>query len=197
MKRVLMALVLTLLPAVGSATVVEQAPWAPEAAAYRLTLFLGNLNPVQWSKIVESWESPVDGASADVSAMSQLSGGQKATMRAALESSNRQSVFEAATKALATAILADIASAAQNLGTAQAALDIGQAQALYRAFQDGIRAADPDGYRRLGRAWLEMNSALGNKGVLGTGVLAPDADRFAAGRDLIETYIRANYAPAD
>lgn len=34
-----------------SATPVQEAPWIPEAAAYRLTLFLGNLTPVPWDEL--------------------------------------------------------------------------------------------------------------------------------------------------
>jgi mono/diheme cytochrome c family protein len=197
MKRLLTALTLLLAPTLGFATVVEQAPWEPEAAAYRLTLFLGNLSPVPWSKIEDSWENPVNGASVKVSALSLLPSSEQAVMRAVLSSGDRQSIFEAATKTLHYAILADLAMATKNLGTAEAALNIEQAQALYRAFEDGIKAADPKAYHTLGRAWLEINSALGSKGVLGSGAFDANADQFANARTTIEDYLNANYAPKE
>ena len=63
-----MVMALMLLPSASLAEEVEQAPWEPEAAAYRLTLFLGNLSPVPWQKIKDNWEKPANGAAADVAA---------------------------------------------------------------------------------------------------------------------------------
>lgn len=36
------------------ATQAKETPWLPEAAAYRLTLFLGNLAPAPWDKIARA-----------------------------------------------------------------------------------------------------------------------------------------------
>ncbi|WP_419904991.1 cytochrome c peroxidase [Kiloniella sp.] len=197
MKRILTALALALVPSLSFATVVEQAPWAPKAAAYRLTLFMGNLNPVPWQKIEDSWEKPVDGASADVPALSLLSAAERTSLEGAFTGEDRQALFEAATKTIHQGIIEHLAAADKNMGTPKAALDVARAQALYRAFEDGIKAADPKSYRALGRAWLEINSALGSKGVLGTGALKADAGSFNSARETIETYLNTNYAPDD
>jgi len=195
MKRFLTALTLALAPSVGFATVVEQAPWTPEAAAYRLTVFLGNLNPVPWAMIENSWEKPVAGGAVDESALSQMDISEQDIMRAAIATNDRQAVFEAATSVIYDGILVDLQAAANNLGTAQAAINVAEAQALFRALEDGIQAADPDAFRALGRAWLQMNSSLGSSGVLGTGAFDANGEQFAQAREVVETYLTANYAP--
>ena len=81
MNRFLAALVICIAPTIGFATVAKQAPWAPEAAAYRLTLFMGNLSPVPWNKIENSWETPVAGASVAAPALSRLDAADQAKMR--------------------------------------------------------------------------------------------------------------------
>ncbi len=197
MKPILTVLALMLLPSASLATEVKQAPWVPEAAAYRLTLFLGNLSPVPWQTIEDNWEKPVNGTTVDVSALSRLNAVEQVALRAALAAKDRQAIFEAATTAIHQRILGHLAAAEKNMGTAEAELDVAQAQALLRAFEDGIKAADPDAFRDLDLAWLKMKSALGFRRALGTKALDPDADVFAEARATIETYLTANYAPAD
>ena len=197
MKRILTVLALMLLPSTSLATEVKQAPWAPEAAAYRLTLFLGNLSPVPWQTIEDNWKKPVNGTSVDVSALSRLNAVEQAALRAALAAKDRQAMFEAATTAIHHRILGHLAAAEKNMGTAEAELNAAQARALFRAFEDGIKAADPDAFRDLDLAWLKMNSALGFRRALGTRARDAEGDLFAEARATIETYLTANYAPAD
>ena len=47
---------IVLLAGPGRATPAKEAPWLPEAAAYRLTLFFGNLAPVPWADIDRAWD---------------------------------------------------------------------------------------------------------------------------------------------
>ncbi|MGB5213830.1 MAG: cytochrome c peroxidase [Anderseniella sp.] len=197
MKRILTVLALMLLPSASLATETKQAPWEPEAAAYRLTLFLGNLSPVPWQTIEDNWKKPVDGTAVDASALSRLNAVEQVALRAALAAKDRQAIFEAATTAVHQRILGHLAAAEKNLGTAEAELDVAQAQALFRAFEDGIKAADPDAFRTLDLAWLEMNSALGFRGALGTGAFDAEVDLFTEARATIETYLNTNYAPPD
>ena len=52
------ATVVLLVSSIGTsswATPVKEAPWRPEAAAYRATLFLGNLAPIPWDRIAAAW----------------------------------------------------------------------------------------------------------------------------------------------
>lgn len=197
MKRILTVLALMILPSVGLATEMKQAPWAPEAAAYRTTLFLGNLSPVPWQKIRYNWENPAKGGTVDVPALSRLNAAEQATLRAAMAARDRQAMFEAATTAIHRKILGHLAAATKNMGTVEAESDVAQARALFRSFEDGIKAADPDAFRDLNLAWLELKSALGFRKSLGTKALDPDTDLFAGARATIETYLTANYAPAD
>ncbi len=197
MKRILTVLALMILPSASLATEMKQAPWAPEAAAYRTTLFLGNLNPVPWQKIRYNWENPANGGTVDVPALSRLNAAEQAALRTALAAKDRQAMFEAATTAIQRKILDHLAAATKNMGTVEAESDVAQARALFRAFEDGIKAADPDGFRYLNLAWLEIKSALGFRKALGTKALDPDVDQFAEARATIETYLTANYAPAD
>ena len=181
MRRLIALIVLALVPAAGFSTPIQETPWMPTAAAYRLTLFMGNLEPVPWDKITRSWTEPVAGASLDIRPISQLEADQGQAMVTALASQDRQTVFQAATGAVFDGIQRSLDAAEAALGTAQAEISLRSAQELYRAFEDGIKAADVRGYRSNGLAWLEMNSAVGSQGVLGSGELSADAARFAAG----------------
>ena len=57
----------------AQATAIKEAPWSPRAAAYRLTLFMGNLTPVPWDQLSDVWEKPAPGSDLDRPALSQLS----------------------------------------------------------------------------------------------------------------------------
>ena len=62
--RVILCAIVTASAVAGpsSATPAKEAPWLPEAAAYRLTLFLGNLAPVPWDKVEQAWSEPYRGS---------------------------------------------------------------------------------------------------------------------------------------
>lgn len=195
MKRLIIAIMLAVVPTAGFGTAIEEAPWVPVAAAYRLTLFMGNLNPVPWDKIEHSWIDPVAGSSSDIPAMERLRAERAKDLRAALSAEDRQAVFATATGAIYDGIQRHLGAAEAGLGGAESAISVRGAQALYRAFEDGIKAGDPDAFRSLGLAWLELNSAIGSQGVLGSGQIAADAERFAGARRVISEYLKANYAP--
>jgi len=198
MKRSLAIAATCLLPvAAAQATVPEPAPWAPRAAAYRLTLFMGNLDPVPWEKLGASWEYPVAGASVPASALSRVTGEEARALRTALEARDRQALFEAATEAVAGGILRHLAVAGESPGEPEAAVEVARAGSLYRALSDGIEAGDPDGAHALGLAWLALNSSLGSQGVLGNGARAADEQGFVEARTAISEYLRINYMPED
>ncbi|KIC31475.1 MULTISPECIES: cytochrome c peroxidase [Leisingera] len=196
MKNLISAALVGLLPVAAGATAIEQAPWAPRSAAYRLTLFMGNLTPVPWEKIENSWTAPAPGSALSEDAMSRVSPDEARAISAALASHDRQALFEAATAAVAQGILRHLAAAETALGQPYAAHEVANAEALFRAFEDGIKAADANAARDLGRAWLALNSSLGTAGVLGHGAQETDAESFAAARATLETYLTENYLPA-
>ena len=152
MRRFLATEALCLLPLTVQATTLEEAPWVPRAAAYRLTLFLGNLDPMPWDKLENSWTAPVAGSARKVSAVFKMSDAEISAILSAIKSQDRQALFVAATDVVENGISDALAMADDALGTADAAQNVARAEALYRAFSDGIKAGDRAGFRTLGRA---------------------------------------------
>ena len=181
----------------AQATAIKEAPWSPRAAAYRLTLFMGNLAPVPWDQLSDVWEKPAPGSDLDRPALSQLSEDGRAAVQAALQDKDRQQLFVAATRALAQGLLTHLEQAEHQLGTAEAGQELARAKALYRAVADEIRLADAAAARRLGRAWLQMTSALGSSGVMGQAAKPADQKVFRQARAVVDNYIHLNYLPTD
>jgi len=197
MKQLLLAIALGVLATGANATAIAEAPWLPRAAAYRLTLFFGNLTPVPWDLLEQSWQQPVDGVAPAHSAISRLSEDDRSAITDALQSRDRNMLFEAATQVVSHGIISHLDAAEVALGTPQAAADLDAAGALYRAFEDGIAAADPEASRRLGLAWLRLASALGSDGLNGVGAIPANVQDLAAARAAISDYLTANYLPEE
>jgi len=182
------------------ATPAKEAPWLPEAAAYRLTLFLGNLAPVPWEKVEQAWSEPYRGSEFPIGAYEWLDRESTIDLNDvtdALENQDRQAIYVASTRLIALRIEEelDFALAASSLASAQQA--VAEAKELYRAFADHIKAADPAAARKLGRAWLELNNATGSAGVLGAGGTAQDTEIMKSAREVISSYLAANYLVAE
>lgn len=194
------ALAIGFLAGPAMATPAKETPWLPEAAAYRLTLFLGNLAPVPWDEVERAWEEPYRGSEYTQGALDWLavqSTLPTEALTAAIAREDREAVFEAATRLVAARIdeELDAALAAESPAAAQQA--VRTARELYRAIEDHLAAADPEAARALGRAWLELSSATGSTGVLGVGATEPDHDAMTAARVVISDYLAANYRVAD
>ena len=181
----------------ADATPIVEAPWRPLPAAYRTSLFLANLTPTPWPTIAGTWtgagtatvESPIDRAR-------EAAGGKAAAaIEAAISNQDAQSLFEAVTRVMATAIADRLERAEAAIGEPQARLLVDEGKAFYRAFADGIRAGDPEEARKLGRAWLDLSSAVGSAGLFGRGAVGADPFRFRDARATIENYVRGNFAP--
>lgn len=201
MRNIMRALLATLASALllsgpVAATPAKEAPWLPEAAAYRLTLFLGNLEPLPWDDIKTAWTEPYRGSEFSVGALAWLdrkSDIEPDGLLNAMMREDRQAVFAEATRLIALRIEENLdrALAAEESATAQLAVQT--ARELYRAFEDGIAAADPEAARRIGLAWLELNSSTGSAGVLGAGATSADRDTMEAARAVISGYLAENY----
>lgn len=196
--RVLLATLASALLLSGpvAATPAKEAPWLPEAAAYRLTLFLGNLEPLPWDDIETAWTEPYRGSEFSVGALAWLDRKSDIEPDGLLDAIMRedlQAVFAEATRLVALRIEENLdrALAAEESATAQLAVQT--ARELYRAFEDGIAAADPEAARRIGLAWLELNSSTGSVGVLGAGATSADRDTMEAARAVISGYLAENY----
>lgn len=182
------------------ATPVTQAPWQPEAAAYRATLFLAGLAPVPWQAIETTWSEPYPGAAFDTPAFDLLAErpdgeASVAAIRKSVSQEDRQALFDAVTRATAGALLHELDEAAGALADGDPRPALRAARELYRAFEDGVAVADPEAARTLGLAWLELTSSAGSRGVLGAGGLPADPERFEAARAQIADYIAANFTP--
>ena len=178
------------------ATPAKEAPWLPEAAAYRLTLFLGNLAPVPWDDIRLAWEKPYRGSafvSGALDRLETLSALDARPLVAAIGARERQATFAAATRLIAGRITEELDRAVAAEDPAAAQRSMNAARELYRAFADDIAAADAQAARRLGRAWLELGNSLGSAGVLGAGASEPDAAAAEAARRMIADYLDENY----
>ena len=200
--RVILFVIVTSLAVTGPsfATPAKEAPWLPEAAAYRLTLFLGNLAPVPWYKVEQAWSEPYHGSEYRLGALAWLdreSAVDVGDLTDAIGWQDRHAVHVAATRLIALRIEEelDAATAADNPAVSQRA--VATAKELYRAFADHIKAADPDAARTLGRAWLELNNATGSAGVLGAGAKEQDSDAMTTARAVISAYLAENYLVAD
>lgn len=195
MKTLIASVLIGLAPVAATATAIQEKPWAPRAAAYGLTLFMGNLAPVPWDKIENSWTKPAPGAALPVDALSRMTAGEADAVRAALAAKDRQALFAASTTAIASGVLRELDQAAATLGKPEARVHMAQAGALYRSFDVAIRAADPKAAKQIGLAWLKMNSAMGSAGVLGRAVQAAEVEAFSFAAVIVADYINVNYLP--
>lgn len=182
------------------ATPAKEAPWLPDAAAYRLTLFLGNLEPIPWDQVETAWSDPYHGSEFSAGALAWLSANSDIGAEPVLDAiarRDRQALFEAATQTIAHRIEEELDRAlnADDPATAQQAVQT--ARELYRAFADGVSAADADAARQIGRSWLELNNGTGSAGVLGAGATPADREAMVAARTTISSYLAENYLAED
>ena len=190
--------IVSFLPAI--ATPAKEAPWLPDAAAYRLTLFLGNLEPLPWDDVEAAWSEPYRNSEFSADALTWL--GEKSDIEPgplldAMARRDRQSLFAAATRLIALRIEEELGRALDVDDPARAQQAVRTARELYRAFADGVAAADPEASRRIGLAWLELNSSTGSAGVLGAGTTPPDRETMVTARAVISDYLAENYLVDD
>ncbi len=188
----------------ASAHVVTEVPWHPVAASYRVMLFLGNLKPLPWHKIQAALDKPLPAAVGSKSALQKLrelgsedGGDAGASIVKAISNQDRQSLYAAATRTLSWSLRRHLELATEKLNVpGQAVRHVEEAQSLYRALGDFIRQADGKAYQDLGRAWLALTSSLGSAGIGGQGKRIANEGRFAEARDIIDSYLVANFEPS-
>ncbi|MGI9485822.1 MAG: cytochrome c peroxidase [Geminicoccaceae bacterium] len=204
MQRALLAVVLTILAIQPtSAHIQNEAPWHAVAYAYLNTLFLLNLEPVDWSLIERVLTTDHDGrilgrpASERLIELDQAAGtAHWQAIETALSTQSAATLHAATTRAVSAAIrqhLTNAAAALEQPGLARAEID--QAQALFRVFADPLKQTDPEGFRALGLAWLELASSVRQTGVITAGGLPADQPAFASARTLLSSYLMENFEP--
>ncbi|MGI9436282.1 MAG: cytochrome c peroxidase [Geminicoccaceae bacterium] len=200
----LVAMALTgMAPAPASAHIQAETPWHGIAYAYLNSVFLLNLEPTDWGLIERVLTTDHEGRILGESAAVRLQAvdGAAATshwpaVQTALSAKRPDALYSAATKAVSAAIRHHLTAAASLLDQpimASAAID--EAQAIYRTFAGFVREADPDGFHRLGLAWLELSSSVRQAGVISVAGQPADTGAFETARAEIVDYLERNFEP--
>lgn len=180
----------------------------PVAESYRRATFILNLNPVRWESVSADVDAIADhwrATDPDGSREFQTTAHEVIT-RATVEPDEDRGiepmprreaaaqVFALLTRAVNDMARQKLAITQKDLGSPEAVeLEMLEAQAVYATFDDVLRATDPEGFRRLGRRWLDMATALGTPGLLGIRVVEYDRDRFQLAASEIVEYMDENF----
>lgn len=184
------------------AHILAEEPWHPVPAAYLRSLFYANLKPIDWPLIAQEYSVVKDPGYEFTSIYEALAPAQSIAgidhvraIREAITQQDRQALYAASTRAVSQLIRYYLREAETKLKQPGIALeDVLKAQRIYRAFgPQFIRQTDADAFQRLGRAWLDLTSSVGNAGIRGIGSKAPDPAKYATARKIIEEYLIANY----
>ena len=154
------------LASAAGAHIVREEPWHPIPYAYRTAVFLLNLQPTDWDLIERKFTAADEvvgrPAAERIQELDRAAGtAHWAAIERALAERDAQALYAASTRALAHAIRHHLEQAAARLdrpGEARRELD--EAERLYRGFADFIQKTDPERYRELGLAWLDLSSRL-------------------------------------
>ena len=98
LHRLLLAVLIYATMTAANATAIKESSWLPMAAAYRSTLFIGNLSPLPWAKLQANWQQAALGAEPSRPAFSYMSQNQRQRIQAALKNKNRQALFSTSTR---------------------------------------------------------------------------------------------------
>lgn len=186
----------------AGADVVKEAPWSPLAKVYLFGIFVSGLRPIDWTGIEQRYASrrhPDQGGKSAYDLLAPVDAFAKAdhaaAIRAAILKRDRAALRSVSTRALSRAARHHLHEAGLLLGTKPggALRHTLAAQELYRPFAGFIRQADPEGFRRLGMAWLELTTLAGRK----LGRTGPERSRarqpFDRAARTIEDYLIASY----
>lgn len=203
LRTLLAALAILITAQAANGHIVQEAPWHPIAYAYRSAIFLLNLEPVKWRLIEQKLETDDGGAVTGASALERLQQIDGRTpslaeqVRAALDHEDPAALFETLTRATSKAIRHHLQRAAEALDEpGRAALEVAAARSIFRAFGDGIQQTDPEGFKKLGLAWLDLSSSIGHPGLASLGPRQSDLDLFEQAKATIDDYLERNFEPA-
>jgi cytochrome c peroxidase len=186
-------LALVILSPQAGAHIVREAPWDPVAAAYLDAIFITSLDPIDWQAVADRYNSP-GGDRAVLVRLAAVAPDAAAELEQAIEQRDAARLRAASTRAMSVATREALAAASSALGTpGQAQAHLARAQELFRAFDRFIREADPEAYRQIGAAWLELTSEVGTAGIGNAARRAADRDRFAAAARTITEFLAASY----
>jgi len=165
----------------------------PVADSYRRLTFTLNLNPIPWAMVRQDLRT-LHPSGLDEITRSSLELGEMAS-----SSGNRR---KAAAQLLdqATVAVSRLVAAALEEGKAhtadysRATAALATAHQIWSSFEPVVQATDPAAFRRLGKCWLTMSSALGSPGILDLGAVPADRDLFAEEADEVIEYVLASFS---
>ena len=196
----------------GRSDVASEAKWHPIAAAYLFAMFVTNLEPIDWPAVEDRFagapgkfrhggERPVYELLAPVGrfAGTDFAG----AIRKSIAERDVRKFRRLVTQTASSAVRLYLDRARRTQGSKQAALSaLLEARAVYAGLADFVRGRDVAMYRRLGRAWLELTTALGrggdaSKAESGTAVIDEALIRLFEGDDAGTARRREPWLPPD
>ena len=174
------------------------------AYAYLNTLFMLNLKPIDWLLIEQVLTTNDDGRILGRPASERLIELDEAdgtthwqAIETALKAQSPEALYASTTRAVSAAIRQHLSNAARAMDQpVLAGAEIDQAQSLFRAFANSLKQTDPEGFRSLGLAWLEIASSIRQAGVISAGGLPADKAAFASAHAMLASYLKQNFEPA-
>ena len=201
-----LVLLAALLPAV-QAHIIPPEKFHSAAESFRRMNFILNLNPVRWGEVRKdlmpitehlSALSPEEGKAYKIAATKAIDAytnppeGEEpgpAERKAAA-----RKVFELSTRAVARTVVLHLKLAERALDKySDTTRSLNEARKIAEAFEHEIRATDTEAFTRLGMAWLELSSSMGNPGIMKVGAVAANRQAFSAAARTIADYMNANY----
>lgn len=200
--RLLVALIIAaLLAGNAQAHIIREVPWNPAAAAYRRATAFLNFVPVRWDLIETELLTGLDLPGLRGATGLELIAGagtpDEAKLRQVIVERDRDATYLLLTASLSRLIRHNLSEARETLldDPAAAGAKVRTAEELYRAFGEGyLKAAVPEAFDRIGRAWLELHTSVGSAGIAGgIGAIPSDTAAFEAAQAEVATFLRAEY----
>ena len=192
--------------ATGNATahVTKDTAWHPIAKAYLFGVFATGMRPIDWAGITRRYSSmhyPDQGGKSvyDMLIAIKVKGRDEASaIPRAVKDQERDALRAVTTRAVAQRVSFYLTQATRAYATNMPTVrPIERAQQLFRAFSPFIREADPDGFRDLGLAWLDLATRAGKARVSKTPTSTADRDTFEKTAQVIDRYVQDNYVRPD
>ena len=203
---ILAALAIGLTAGAARAHISKDTDWHPVAKAYLFWIFATDLRPIDWSGItrrISSTHYPDQGGKSvyDMLVAVKVRGNDGlAGVPRAIKDQDRDALRAGSTRALAQRVSFHLARATRAYPTraAMAVRHVDEARRLFRGYSSFIRQADPDGFRDLGLAWLELATMAGKARASKTPTSKSDQAVFEKTARVIDRYVLDNYVrPAD
>jgi hypothetical protein len=187
-------------PGAARADIVPPEELHPAAESYRRAAFVLNLNPVRWPLIWRDMEriaksiAEVDAGAAgkfraEIAAVRQETKGEPMPGSREMREKSRRAVFSAATRAVASLIVAHVQKAGSSGSRKTVKAHLRAGRQVTRAFADTLPYLDPEGWKGMQVAWLDAFSNIGTPGVMGVGARPMNIGRIRAGTVPITAYL--------